>query len=108
MAFTIHGHHIPGTEKPGIEGLPENIARCGGVTLCKVCWNEAKGYLGLAEACNPTLDFDLDMPDTDKELVLSYNIHINSANKKTRDAIDALLLNAMHNGELEGFGITHS
>ena len=39
MAYTSHGHHIPGTAK-GKE-RPPMVARCGGVTWCKVCMAEA-------------------------------------------------------------------
>jgi hypothetical protein len=38
MAYTSHGHHIPGTIK-GSE--PTEIKRCGGLINCKVCKNEA-------------------------------------------------------------------
>lgn len=38
MAYTTHGHHIPGTTK---EGRPDKVARCGGPGLCKTCSMEA-------------------------------------------------------------------
>jgi hypothetical protein len=40
MAYTRHGHHIPGT----IEGdiTVEGIARCGGVKICPSCKSEAE------------------------------------------------------------------
>lgn len=34
MAYTPHGHHIPGTN---IEHEPDVVARCGGVTRCNEC-----------------------------------------------------------------------
>lgn len=40
MAYTSHGHHIPGTIKG--EGTPGERARCGGVGNCTRCTGEAK------------------------------------------------------------------
>lgn len=34
MAFTRHGHHIPGTV---LDERPTRVARCGGVLLCTLC-----------------------------------------------------------------------
>jgi hypothetical protein len=39
MAFTSHGHQIPGT--PVEERESDNIARCGGPALCSKCAREA-------------------------------------------------------------------
>lgn len=44
MAFTQHGHHIPGTVLDK-NSLPEEIARCGGVATCQHCSEEAALYL---------------------------------------------------------------
>lgn len=40
MAFTTHGHHIPGTSYYEVEE-PKNIHRCGGLTRCSQCATEA-------------------------------------------------------------------
>ena len=40
MAYTSHGHHIPGTRK-GPEKAPMT-ARCGGVSWCIKCIEEAR------------------------------------------------------------------
>lgn len=40
MAFTAHGHHIPGTILD--ETRPEKVMRCGGVSHCKDCKREAE------------------------------------------------------------------
>ena len=37
MAFTKHGHHIPGTD---MDNKPLDRARCGGVGLCHACNSE--------------------------------------------------------------------
>lgn len=37
--YTTHGHHIPGTTKD--ENFPEQVARCGGPSLCSQCSREA-------------------------------------------------------------------
>ena len=42
MAYTSHGHHIPGTIDD--HQRPEKIARCGGPMLCKVCSKQASMY----------------------------------------------------------------
>lgn len=42
MAFTKHGHHIPGTVL-GID-RPNAIARCGGPRICKKCREEAAAW----------------------------------------------------------------
>lgn len=42
MAYTSHGHHIPGTVDN--HQRPETIARCGGPGLCKVCSKQAGMY----------------------------------------------------------------
>ena len=38
MAFTRHGHHIPGTV---LDEKPTRVARCGGVLLCTLCRTDA-------------------------------------------------------------------
>lgn len=45
MAYTEHGHHIPGTLKG--EGVTKAPApnRCGGMTLCAECKQDAEAYL---------------------------------------------------------------
>ena len=42
MAFTTHGHHIPGTTDEG--PWPSLRARCGGPGLCEVCSKQAAPY----------------------------------------------------------------
>jgi hypothetical protein len=45
MAYTKHGHHIPGTLKG--EGVTKAPApkRCGGMTLCAECKQDAENYM---------------------------------------------------------------
>ncbi len=39
MAYTSHGHQIPGTLHD--EPWPVKVARCGGINLCEVCRRDA-------------------------------------------------------------------
>jgi hypothetical protein len=41
MAYTSHGHHIPGTT---VEGTSPSVARCGGPKLCATCARDAQVY----------------------------------------------------------------
>ncbi|QEQ94385.1 hypothetical protein HWC66_gp82 [Gordonia phage Chikenjars] len=45
MAYTKHGHHIPGSISLGAEDRPSQVARCGGVRLCKSCQSDTTEYL---------------------------------------------------------------
>jgi len=44
MAYTRHGHHIPGTVALR-DDRPVSIARCGGMAMCTICKTEATAYL---------------------------------------------------------------
>lgn len=44
MAFTKHGHHIPGTVMPAVQDRPKSVARCGGVNWCKQCIAEVEKF----------------------------------------------------------------
>lgn len=45
MAYTSHGHHIPGTLKGEGVTKANNVARCGAfLTGCKVCMADAEAY----------------------------------------------------------------
>ncbi|USH44743.1 hypothetical protein SEA_BURLEY_82 [Gordonia phage Burley] len=50
MAFTTHGHHIPGTLSERYEDRPMSVARCGGVRICKVCQSDMTDYFNELEA----------------------------------------------------------
>lgn len=41
MAYTSHGHHIPGSSEPIQPRATGLVARCGGPSLCKQCGVEA-------------------------------------------------------------------
>lgn len=43
MAYTSHGHHIPGTVMNGER--PLQVARCGGPPLCTDCAKETANYI---------------------------------------------------------------
>lgn len=45
MAYTRHGHHIPGTTALSVVERPQNVARCGGTTVCHQCMSDATRYL---------------------------------------------------------------
>jgi len=40
VAYTRHGHHIPGTPKTGV--IPLRVRNCGGVRKCVSCTTEAE------------------------------------------------------------------
>ncbi len=42
MAYTTHGHHIPGTI---LEDPPESVYRCGGPGLCDVCSKQVAKHI---------------------------------------------------------------
>lgn len=42
MAFTKHGHHIPGTIRD--EYNPNSVARCGGTYMCNQCQKDAAAF----------------------------------------------------------------
>lgn len=44
MAYTGHGHQIPGSIAGSIRDVPKNPARCGGVENCPRCILEAEEY----------------------------------------------------------------
>lgn len=41
MAYTRHGHHIPGSVDDGVARMK---ARCGGVRLCSLCKQDAGNW----------------------------------------------------------------
>lgn len=82
MAYTSHGHHIPGTDT---ENPPSNRARCGGPQLCSACGREAfvfslsnneKKVLGIKMDNKKSLplerSFDLEKEKTALGLVKAY------------------------------------
>ena len=44
MAYTGHGHQIPGSPAGTIQNAPKSPARCGGVDICPRCKSEAQEY----------------------------------------------------------------
>ncbi|QXO14685.1 hypothetical protein SEA_RUNHAAR_81 [Gordonia phage Runhaar] len=44
MAWTSHGHHIPGSMTGLPETRPKSVARCGGVRLCRTCQNDMAAF----------------------------------------------------------------
>ncbi|AWN05212.1 hypothetical protein SEA_HOTFRIES_44 [Streptomyces phage HotFries] len=44
MAYTGHGHQIPGSPAGSIGEAPKSPARCGGVSICPRCKAEAQEY----------------------------------------------------------------
>lgn len=42
MAYTSHGHHIPGS--PTSDDKPVFVARCGGPKLCDTCGRDMSRY----------------------------------------------------------------
>lgn len=56
MAFTGHGHHIPGTILGAVR--PTDVIRCGGVNICSRCKEDIRAYaeLGPFEASPRKID----------------------------------------------------
>lgn len=65
MAYTGHGHQIPGSPAGTIENRPKNPVRCGGISICPRCQQEAKEYGYMVG--EPT-----DYPAKAKQLVRDY------------------------------------
>lgn len=49
MAWTSHGHHIPGTVL-NPDDRPKKIARCGGTNICQQCRRDITSYRMTAQA----------------------------------------------------------
>ena len=45
MAYTGHGHYIPGTIRKGIQ--PKQVSRCGGPRICSACALDAERAIQL-------------------------------------------------------------
>ena len=69
MAYTTHGHHVPGT--PVDEGSPPSVYRCGGPGLCDICSKQVAKYFQKGETSpgNVTISSiaDPDAPVTTNE-----------------------------------------
>lgn len=77
MAFTKHGHQIPGSpadERP----FGQMVARCGGPTLCQPCAFDVKMYNRLAETTPDPMtartpdDAPVDYPMRAKTILINY------------------------------------
>lgn len=54
MAWTEHGHHIPGS---GFEGVaPEKIEQCGGAAFCEACAYEIQEHQDADDLLTPLRD----------------------------------------------------
>lgn len=58
MAYTAHGHQIPGTIAEEVR--PASVARCGGVNHCKQCKKEAEMALHPSAGDVDLVDWDID------------------------------------------------
>jgi hypothetical protein len=58
MTYTTHGHHIPGTVKDDLH--PLSVARCGGVSCCAECKQQAVDFLPDDSIARASLLNDLD------------------------------------------------
>lgn len=47
MAYTAHGHQIPGSPSGSIQNVPKNKARCGGVNICPKCMQETEEWTSI-------------------------------------------------------------
>lgn len=48
MAFTRHGHHIPGS--PSDEDKPEQETPCGGIVMCRICASDVDAFVADASS----------------------------------------------------------
>ena len=53
MAYTKHGHHMPGTS---LDGRPRQVARCGGIALCRECNTDAYLLMKASLTAAPIFD----------------------------------------------------
>lgn len=65
MAYTGHGHHIPGTVKGEIS--PSRVARCGGVKICRRCKAEVESSWSYLHPKD-----EEDFPEKAKRIVREY------------------------------------
>lgn len=65
MAYTSHGHHMPGTTMGRFQTLP-NAMRCGGVTICDRCKREYESSMAYMVGENT------DYPEKAKAIVRKY------------------------------------
>lgn len=71
MAFTSHGHQIPGTTVD--VDPPRNVKRCGGTNSCNVCKSDVRDYMALYGI--PKQDVKpapKDLTDKAKQLIINY------------------------------------
>lgn len=56
MAFTSHGHHIPGTT---MDNKPKDRHRCGGPQLCSQCRREVMIHISKERFDKETVEHDI-------------------------------------------------
>lgn len=66
MAYTGHGHHIPGTNKGEGVTKVKSVTSCGGVNVCPRCRTEVEDYTATM------LGTGFDHPGMAKDIVYQY------------------------------------
>lgn len=68
MAYTGHGHHIPGTTKNGPP--PTDVSRCGGVNICPRCRGDVLALMG--DTAKPQMIDHVDYSLEAKKALIRY------------------------------------
>jgi hypothetical protein len=66
MAYTSHGHHIPGTLKGEGVTKANSVARCGGPNMCRRCKQDVADYMSAITGTSE------DFQQKAKEIVKNY------------------------------------
>lgn len=71
MAYTAHGHHIPGSA-PLSGPNPTNIARCGGPKMCPKCKKDVEEYFENLSEPKPQMIDHVDYALMAKKALIRY------------------------------------
>jgi hypothetical protein len=79
VAYTNHGHHVPGTSA---DGKPDRVARCGGPKYCRTCIRDISVILEQQDIQSSTMSYStpeegVDIPMMAKKAIVTYiNGHV--------------------------------
>lgn len=90
MAMTTHGHHIPHTEVTPAELAPHTTARCGGVTLCRLCKEETKAFRERLSTVDPEMDKLMDQTHYDEDTLFKVAMALRKAGLTYNQVTDAI------------------
>lgn len=95
MAYTTHGHYVPGTNLD--DRQPESVARCGGPAICTKCSVEAMGMIRQAfdEETELGKSGSMELEYFDENTLLKVYAALGNAGLNYRQCMDSV--NAMLN-----------